>query len=176
MPSLRYSATNAFTRRVPRPVQLARYTTTPAEPQNVRINKTVPFRLLLTHFPLQIVRLSKWRRALQAIGRLTIGTVILAGAGFYYVAYQERTPGLQLPHDPTKKTLVVLGSGWGATSFLKKLDTTDYNVVSSLVSFSQSNWLHLKSGSYQPSQLFPLHALAPQCVHRHPFSKVDYLM
>lgn len=37
---------------------------------------------------------------------------------------------MQLPHDPEKKTLVVLGSGWGATSLLGKLDTTDYNVVS----------------------------------------------
>lgn len=89
-----------------------------------------PFPSFLTHFICQTIRLSGWRRALQAIGRLTIGTAILAGAGFYYVAHQERTPGLQLPHDPTKKTLVVLGSGWGATSFLKKLDTTEYNVVS----------------------------------------------
>ena len=79
------------------------------------------------------VRVSGWRRTLQAIGRLTIGTVIVAGVGFYYVAHQERTPGTQLPRDPTKKTLVVLGSGWGATSFLKKLDTTDYNVVSTFV-------------------------------------------
>jgi NADH:ubiquinone reductase (non-electrogenic) len=83
----------------------------------------------LTHLP-SLGSDFGWRRTLQAIGRLTIGTVIVAGAGFYYVAHQERTPGLQLPHDPTKKTLVVLGSGWGATSFLKKLDTTDYNVVS----------------------------------------------
>ena len=38
-------------------------------------------------------------------------------------------PGDQLPTDPTKPTLVVLGSGWGATSFLKALDTEDFNVV-----------------------------------------------
>ena len=82
--------------------------------------------------------MSGWRRALQAIGRLTIGTVIVAGAGFYYVAHQERTPGTQLPHDPTKKTLVVLGSGWGATSFLKKLDTTEYNVVSTFARLFRS--------------------------------------
>lgn len=113
VPRLRYSPIQALARRGPRPVQLARYST-PAEPQQQQQ---------------QVVRISGWRRTLQAIGRLTIGTVILAGAGFYYVAYQERTPGPQLPHDPTKKTLVVLGSGWGATSFLKKLDTADYNVV-----------------------------------------------
>ena len=28
-----------------------------------------------------------------------------------------------------KKTLVILGSGWGAISLLKNLDTTLYNVV-----------------------------------------------
>lgn len=39
-------------------------------------------------------------------------------------------PGDQLPQDPAKKTLVVLGSGWGATSFLKSLDTEEFNVVS----------------------------------------------
>ena len=38
-------------------------------------------------------------------------------------------PGDQLPSDPSKPTLVVLGSGWGATSFLKALDTEDFNVV-----------------------------------------------
>lgn len=31
--------------------------------------------------------------------------------------------------DPTKKTLVVLGTGWGSVSLLKKLDTENYNVV-----------------------------------------------
>jgi NADH:ubiquinone reductase (non-electrogenic) len=34
-----------------------------------------------------------------------------------------------MPFDPEKKTLVILGSGWGATSLLKNMDTADYNVV-----------------------------------------------
>lgn len=34
-----------------------------------------------------------------------------------------------MPFDPEKKTIVVLGSGWGATSLLSTLDTADYNVV-----------------------------------------------
>jgi NADH:ubiquinone reductase (non-electrogenic) len=38
-------------------------------------------------------------------------------------------PPDQLAADSTKPTLVVLGSGWGATSFLKNLDTEEYNVV-----------------------------------------------
>lgn len=41
----------------------------------------------------------------------------------------EAHPGEQLPQDPSKPTVVVLGSGWGATSFLKNLDTEEFNVV-----------------------------------------------
>ena len=43
--------------------------------------------------------------------------------------YAEAHPPAQLPHDPSKKTLAILGSGWGATSLLKELDTAEYNVV-----------------------------------------------
>jgi len=35
----------------------------------------------------------------------------------------------QKPFDPKKRTVVVLGSGWGAVSFLKSINTDDYNVV-----------------------------------------------
>jgi NADH:ubiquinone reductase (non-electrogenic) len=45
------------------------------------------------------------------------------------VTQVQAHPGEQLPADKTKPTLVVLGSGWGATSFLKSLDTEEYNVV-----------------------------------------------
>lgn len=41
----------------------------------------------------------------------------------------DNHPGDQKPQDPTKPTLVILGSGWGATSFLKQLDTDEFNVV-----------------------------------------------
>ena len=41
----------------------------------------------------------------------------------------DKHPGPQLPFDSAKKTVIVLGSGWGATSLLKNLDTTEYNVV-----------------------------------------------
>jgi len=56
---------------------------------------------------------------------VTVGTLGV----LYYLAQKEKTPGVQLPHDPEKKTLVVLGSGWGATSLLNSMDTTDYNVI-----------------------------------------------
>ena len=56
-------------------------------------------------------------------------TIFGGGALFYFVSQRDRHPGAQLPFDPEKKTVVVLGSGWGASSLLKTLDTTDYNVV-----------------------------------------------
>jgi len=45
-------------------------------------------------------------------------------------AYLSRhPPNTQLSPDPNKKTLVLLGSGWGGTSLLKGLNTEDYNVI-----------------------------------------------
>lgn len=38
-------------------------------------------------------------------------------------------PADQFEPDPKKKTLVILGTGWGSVSLLKKLDTENYNVV-----------------------------------------------
>ncbi|KAI0367298.1 FAD/NAD-P-binding domain-containing protein [Pilatotrama ljubarskyi] len=73
-------------------------------------------------------RPSLWKRFLQVTGSITLVTLATGGA-FYYVAQKDRQPGPQLPHDPTKKTLVILGSGWGATSLLNSLDTVDYNVI-----------------------------------------------
>ncbi|TFK83106.1 NADH dehydrogenase [Polyporus arcularius HHB13444] len=71
---------------------------------------------------------SLWKRFLQTTGTITLVTVA-TGTAFYYFAQKDRTPGPQLPHDPSKKTLVICGSGWGATSLLNSLDTEDYNVI-----------------------------------------------
>lgn len=52
-----------------------------------------------------------------------------------YLVYKESNPGNQLPQTEfkengnKKKNIVILGSGWGAISFLNKLDTTQYNVT-----------------------------------------------
>jgi len=54
---------------------------------------------------------------------------------FTYITYLELHPKRQLPQSTTfkdgspRKRLVILGTGWGAVSLLKKLDTTEYNVV-----------------------------------------------
>ncbi|KAF9517464.1 hypothetical protein BS47DRAFT_1326181 [Hydnum rufescens UP504] len=76
-----------------------------------------------------LLQQSRWRRFLQTLGRVTLITILTAGGSFYYITYKDRTPGPQQPFDPDKKTIVVLGSGWGATSLLKSLDNEDYNVV-----------------------------------------------
>ncbi|KAL8824642.1 MAG: hypothetical protein Q9191_004918 [Dirinaria sp. TL-2023a] len=59
-------------------------------------------------------------------------TYLSALGGLAYLGYNVyilRTPREQFDPDPNKKTLVVLGTGWGSVSLLKKLDTENYNVV-----------------------------------------------
>ena len=73
---------------------------------------------------------TRWRSFLQNLGRVTLITVVAGTGVFVYFARKDKRPGEQLPFDEKKKTVVVLGSGWGATSFLRSLDTEDYNVVS----------------------------------------------
>ncbi|KAN0116499.1 hypothetical protein V8E52_005880 [Russula decolorans] len=62
------------------------------------------------------------------LGRVTLFTIVPTG-GVFYITQRERNPGPQLPHDPSKKNVVVVGSGWGLTVFLKKPDTSEYNVT-----------------------------------------------
>ncbi len=88
--------------------------------------RTISTSSLSSSVPYQ---LSPWRRFLQTLGRVTLFTILSSGGIFLYVTYKDRTPGPQQPFDPSKKTVVVLGSGWGATSLLKSLDNEDYNVV-----------------------------------------------
>jgi NADH:ubiquinone reductase (non-electrogenic) len=43
--------------------------------------------------------------------------------------YIHLHPENQRPSDTSKKTIVILGSGWASTSLLKSIDTDLYNVV-----------------------------------------------
>ncbi|KAJ5682363.1 External alternative NADH-ubiquinone oxidoreductase [Penicillium macrosclerotiorum] len=68
-------------------------------------------------------------RALRWAWRLTwLSGLGLTGALVYSI-YSLRHPEDQFEVDPEKKTLVILGTGWGSVSLLKKLDTENYNVV-----------------------------------------------
>jgi NADH:ubiquinone reductase (non-electrogenic) len=68
-------------------------------------------------------------RLLRWTWRLTYLSAF-AGLGYIgYGIYEMRNPADQPDPDPSKKTLVVLGTGWGAVSLLKKLDTENYNVI-----------------------------------------------
>ncbi|KAI0127449.1 hypothetical protein BJ170DRAFT_581350 [Xylariales sp. AK1849] len=69
------------------------------------------------------VRVFRW------LWRLTYLS-ILGGIGMIvYDGYNSRHPDDQFTVDPSKKTLVVLGTGWGSVALLKKLDTENYNVI-----------------------------------------------
>ncbi|RDW88718.1 putative alternative NADH-dehydrogenase NDH2 [Coleophoma cylindrospora] len=61
--------------------------------------------------------------------RLTYLSAIAGTAYLAYGVYELRHPDDQFLPDPTKKNLVILGTGWGAVSLLKKLDTENYNVI-----------------------------------------------
>ncbi|EPY52725.1 NADH dehydrogenase [Schizosaccharomyces cryophilus OY26] len=61
-----------------------------------------------------------------------VGLGIVAASVFFYGVsiYNFRHPDPKQPFpDPSKKTLVILGAGWGATSILRTVDSSLYNVV-----------------------------------------------
>lgn len=65
----------------------------------------------------------------KTLWRLTYISAIAGTAYLAYGVYDLRHPDDQFEPDPTKKNLVILGTGWGAVSLLKKLDTENYNVI-----------------------------------------------
>ncbi|PHH82859.1 hypothetical protein CDD82_4497 [Ophiocordyceps australis] len=71
----------------------------------------------------------KLRKTFRWVWRLTY--VSFAGLVGYtaFIIYQDRHPEPQYEPDPKKKTLVILGTGWGSVALLKKLETENYNVV-----------------------------------------------
>ncbi|KZT39187.1 NADH dehydrogenase [Sistotremastrum suecicum HHB10207 ss-3] len=97
--------------------------------RQILLTRPVQRRLLSTPAPTVGPSQSRWRSFLQNLGRVTLAGVIVSGGTFYYITQRDRHPGLQLPHDDSKKTIAILGSGWGASSLLKGLDTEEWNVV-----------------------------------------------
>lgn len=68
-----------------------------------------------------------------------LGATVFSTVAFWswltWEVYKETNPGSQQPQGVAKKNgnkrkhVVILGSGWGAVSFLSKLDTTQYDVT-----------------------------------------------
>ncbi|KAI1500497.1 hypothetical protein F5X99DRAFT_236860 [Biscogniauxia marginata] len=71
----------------------------------------------------------KIRTTFRWIWRTTYLSLLTVVGAVIYDGYLDRHPEDQFTPDPTKKTLVVLGTGWGSVALLKKLDTANYNVV-----------------------------------------------
>lgn len=67
--------------------------------------------------------------------KLTFYTTLAGTLYVSYELYKESNPPKQVPQSTAfanglkKKELVILGTGWGAISLLKKLDTSLYNVT-----------------------------------------------
>ncbi|KAI5816349.1 hypothetical protein BZA77DRAFT_247082 [Pyronema omphalodes] len=68
-------------------------------------------------------------RFIRTAWSVTKWTALLGTAYLAYSIYETRYPQEQIDPDPSKKTLVVLGTGWGSVALLKKLDTENYNVI-----------------------------------------------
>lgn len=74
-------------------------------------------------------RPGKLRRTFRWAWRLTYLSAFGVLGYTAFTIWQDRHPEPQVEQDPKKKTLVVLGTGWGSIALLKKLDTENYNVV-----------------------------------------------
>lgn len=75
------------------------------------------------------------KRTVRGVAGISLLTVLGATGYVGYKVHKESNPAEQAKQTSTfetgqkKKTLVILGSGWGSISLLKNLDTTLYNVV-----------------------------------------------
>lgn len=74
------------------------------------------------------------KRSFQIAWKTTAIAALASTAYITYSIYEETNPGPQKPQTAThpngapKKRIVILGSGWGAVSLLKNIDSTEYNV------------------------------------------------
>lgn len=68
-------------------------------------------------------------RFFRNLWRATYASAILGGGYLAYSIYETRWPQEQVEPDATRKTLVILGTGWGSVALLKKLDSENYNVI-----------------------------------------------
>ncbi|CCF56802.1 hypothetical protein KAFR_0B05060 [Kazachstania africana CBS 2517] len=83
----------------------------------------------------QTAREPFYRRTTKSIFRFTLLSTLAIGSYLTYEIYRESNPRKQAPQSlnlangQKRKTLIILGSGWGSVSLLKNLDTSLYNVI-----------------------------------------------
>ncbi|KAF2429150.1 FAD/NAD(P)-binding domain-containing protein [Tothia fuscella] len=112
--------------------RLSSFTTRPRGAPRTAFNKPLlrqSFRRTeSTQAPI-VKKSSGFRTFLRWTWRLTYLSALGGTAYVCYGIWESRHPPDQSDPDPSKKTLVVLGTGWGSVSLLKNLDTENYNVI-----------------------------------------------
>ncbi|KAI1464990.1 FAD/NAD(P)-binding domain-containing protein [Daldinia caldariorum] len=79
--------------------------------------------------PARTKKPSKIRTTIKWTWRFIYLSLLGVVGAVIYDGYLDRHPEDQFVPDPQKKTLVILGTGWGSVALLKKLDTANYNVI-----------------------------------------------
>ncbi|KAI8163029.1 External alternative NADH-ubiquinone oxidoreductase [Colletotrichum sp. SAR 10_70] len=100
-----------------------------ARPAAAAVSRTVARQFRREYADAAPKRPGKIRKTFRWVWRLTYLSTLGLFAYVGYEVYEDRHFEDQVEFDPTKKTLVILGTGWGSVSMLKKLDTENYNVV-----------------------------------------------
>ncbi|TDZ18890.1 External alternative NADH-ubiquinone oxidoreductase [Colletotrichum sidae] len=100
-----------------------------ARPGSANITRTVARQFRREYADVAPKKPGKIRKTFRWVWRLTYLSTLGLFAYVGYTVYEDRHPDEQIDFDPSKKTLVILGTGWGSVSLLKKLDTENYNVV-----------------------------------------------
>ncbi|KAJ0351309.1 hypothetical protein KNSL1_003449 [Colletotrichum chrysophilum] len=103
--------------------------TVAARPAAAAVSRTVARQFRREYADAAPKRPGKIRKTFRWVWRLTYLSTLGLFAYVGYEVYEDRHFEDQVEFDPTKKTLVILGTGWGSVSMLKKLDTENYNVV-----------------------------------------------
>ncbi|KAI8300677.1 External alternative NADH-ubiquinone oxidoreductase [Colletotrichum sp. SAR11_59] len=103
--------------------------TVAARPAAAAVSRTVARQFRREYADAAPKRPGKIRKTFRWVWRLTYLSTLGLFAYVGYEVYEDRHFEDQVEFDHTKKTLVILGTGWGSVSMLKKLDTENYNVV-----------------------------------------------
>lgn len=159
VPSLRYSATLALTRRAPRVIQLARYST-PAEPQHVCFNKSVSLSSIFDALALPDCSPFGMAKSSPSNRQTHYWHRDLCRRRFLLCRSPGTYPGLPTSARPYKENSGRPRKWLGCHQLPQETRHDRLQCRESIRLIVPSNRSHLKSGGYQSSQLFPFHTLA----------------